>query len=130
MNRSQGDPVRALAEGIRTNLRDLEAELERGASRVDVLKASLESALGQVDRLRGRIRYLGWTTDDAILDYLADGSWREREEIVAALVERGAPHRGTANRLRMLTAAGKLEKEDLDRVGRGNAFGRWRQRPR
>ena len=126
MKRRDAERAQALVEAIATALEQLDKELTEPAPRHDIITRTVRESVSRSFELRGRTRYLGWTTDDAILDYLADGRWRQRHEIVAALAGAGAPHQGTANRLRMLTEAGKLEKQDIRREDRGNPFGKWR----
>ncbi len=118
--------MRKLADAIRTAIRDARTDSQHTDPQAGALDLRLTNTATLVDRLCERIRYLGWSTDDAILDYLSDGRWRTRQEVEEALQRCGAPYRSTANRLRMLTAAGRLEHGRVQRPDRGNAFGKWR----
>ena len=124
MDRITGDGVRNLANAIRTAIRDAQTDFQPADPQAGALDLPLTAML--VDKLCERIRYLGWSTDDAILDYLGDRHWRTRQEVEEALQRSGAPYRSTANRLRMLTEAGRLEHGRVQRPDRGNAFGKWR----
>ena len=126
MDRTTGDSLRHLANAIRTDIRGVQADLRHADTQVGALDLTLANTAILVDELRERIRYLGWSTDDAILDYLSDGQWRTRSEVEEALRQSGAPYRSTANRLRMLTETGRLEHGRVQRPDRGNAFGKWR----
>ena len=126
MDRITGDSVRDLANAIRTDIRGVQAALRHADTQVGALDLTLTNTASLVDELCERIRYSGWSTDDAILDYLNDAQWRTRREVEEALQRSGAPYRSTANRLRVLTQAGKLEHERVQRPDRGNAFGKWR----
>ena len=126
MKRHDAERPRELVEAIATALQELDREFSRPVLRGNILKRTVSNLISRADKLREQTRYLGWKTDDAILDYLTDGRWRRREEIEAGLASGCAPHRGTANRLRMLTEAGELEKQDIRREDRGNPFGKWR----
>ena len=126
MDRITGDSVRNLANAVRTDIRGVQTDLQNADAQVGALDLALTNTAILVDELCERIRYLGWSTDDAILDCLSDGHWRTRQEVEEALQRSGAPYRSTANRLRMLTQAGKLEHGRVPRPDRGNAFGNWR----
>ena len=126
MDRNTGDGVRNLANAIRTGIRDAQTDFQHADPHSGALDLPLTNTAILVDELCERIRYLGWSTDDAILDYLSDGHWRTRQEVEEALQRSGAPYRSTANRLRMLTEAGRLEHGRVRRPDRGNAFGKWR----
>lgn len=127
MKRSDADRVRELVSAIVVELAKLREELDRTAPRTAVLERTVSTAESRAEELRERIRYLGWSTDEAILHCLSDGSWRRREEIQVLLQSGGAPYRGTPNRVRILTEAGKLEKQAVEREDRGNPFGKWRR---
>ena len=126
MDRIMGDSVRHLANAIRTDIRGAQTNLQHADPQAGALDLPLTNTANLVDELCERIRYLGWSTDDAILDYLNDGHWRSRQEVEETLQQSGAPYRSTANRLRMLTHAGRLEHGRVQRPDRGNAFGKWR----
>lgn len=126
MNRSQRDRLQDLVGAIQSGLRRLEAELERDAPKADVLRAGTRKLLTHTGYLQERIRYLGWRTDEAILDYLSDGNWRRRRRIQSALERRGARAGNTRTVLTRLTRDGSLEMRPAPREDRGNRFGEWR----
>ena len=118
--------MRNLASAIRADIRRVQTNLQHADPQAGAPDLPLTHTASLVDELCERIRYLGWSTDDAILDYLRDGEWQTRREVEEALQRAGAPCRSTANRLRILTHAGRLEHGRVHRQDRGNAFGNWR----